>query len=246
MLKYRSCLVSQGRWWLLSNSLLPPAFRRNGEGNVFIGVCPFTPTGGGGSTPSKVWTVGCTPSCWWGGGPIPGLDGEVPHPRSRWGVPILLIRGVPHPRSGQGVPHPADGGGFPIPGLDRGYPILLMGGGYPIPGLDGGVPHPRLGLGVPILLMGGTPSQVWTGGSHPRSGWGTSLSRTGCGTPWPRLDGVISPPPQSKTGWGRRRPPVSKASTCYATGGVPLALTQEDFLVYDEFSKGDLYFECFA
>ena len=58
--------------------------------------------------------------------PIPGLDGGVPHPRSRWG-------GVPHPRSGWiGVPpskirtdwYPRypwsrlDGGTLPRPGLE--------------------------------------------------------------------------------------------------------------------------------
>ena len=47
---------------------------------------------------------------------------------------------------------------------------------------------------------------------------------------------VYSPP--SKTGWGTPSPNprldgvlISKASTCYAAGGVPLAFTQEDFLV---------------
>ena len=34
-------------------------------------------------------------------------------------------------------------------------------------------------------------------------------------------------PSQVRTGRG----PISKASTCYAAGGVPLAFTQEDFLV---------------
>ena len=31
------------------------------------------------------------------------------------------------------------------------------------------------------------------------------------------------------TGWGT---PTSIAGTCYAAGGMPLAFTQEDFLVY--------------
>ena len=52
------------------------------------------------------------------------------------------------------------------------------------------------------------------------------------------LDGV---PPPTRTGWGTPPgqdwmgyPPIrqsSKVSTCYAAGSVPLAFTQEDFLV---------------
>ena len=53
---------------------------------------------------------------------------------------------------------------------------------------------------------GGNPSQVWMVGGGT---WGT---------PQPGLDGVPPPP--------------SIASTCYAAGGMPLASTQEDFLVY--------------
>ena len=82
-------------------------------------------------------------------------------------------------------------------------------------------PIPRSGRGVPH-------SQVWIGGTpipglvphprsrrgypHPRSGWGR-LSHSG-------LDWV---------------PPISRQSsiesTCYVAGGMPLAFTQEDFLV---------------
>ena len=57
---------------------------------------------------------------------------------------------------------------------------------------------------VPGLGRGGTPSQVWVGG-YP-------------------VPGLGSPPP----------PPIAQssiASTCYAAGGVPLAFTQENFLV---------------
>ena len=97
----------------------------------------------------------------------------------------------------------------PIPGL----------GGYSVPGLGG---------------VGGTPSQVWVGG-YPcnrlaRSGWwgvprGTPgyppTIMTGWGVPPPWLDGVPPPPIRQN----------STASTCYAAGGMPLAFTQEDFLV---------------
>ena len=132
-----------------------------------------------------------------------------------------LDRGYPIPGLGE------QGGLYPIPGLDRGGTLsqVWMGRGYPIPGLDGeGVPHCTSGWGVPHPRsgQGGTPSQVWMGVPHPRSGrglphfadWGTQ------GTP-------LSRPGTEGT---RGTPLVSKASTCYATGGVPLAFTQEDFL----------------
>ena len=52
-------------WFTNRHFCLPPAFRRNGEGNVFTGVCPFTPRGGG----TPIWPTG----------------GGIPHPRSGWG-----------------------------------------------------------------------------------------------------------------------------------------------------------------
>ena len=113
--------------------------------------------------------------------------------------------------------------GYPISGLD-------LGGGNPIPGPDGGylIPGPD-GGGYPILLMGGTPSKIrmggtWDGVPHSRLDGSTPLDgsypiQDWMGYPCPRLDGVP--------------PPISKASTCYAVGGVPLAFTQEDFLVFN-------------
>ena len=89
--------------------------------------------------------------------------------------------------------------------------LFTTGGGRdPIPGLDGG-------------------------------GGGTQ------GTPPPWLDGV---PPSTMTGWGTPHhdwmgyspnhdwmgyPPTSIASTCCVAGGMPLALTQENFLVIFKF-----------
>ena len=157
--------------------------------------------GGGRGTPSQIW--GDTPSQVW-----------------------MVGRGVPHPRSGWW------GGGFPIPSPGWG------GGVYPIPGLDGGrvprvtppparsgwwgVPHPRSGWwGVPPLpgLDGGggyvgypPPGQVWMVGCTPSQVWMVGVHRV---PPTPH-------PPIRET---------SIASTCYAAGGVPLAFTQEDFLV---------------
>ena len=97
-----------------------------------------------------------------------------------------------------------DGGGYPDPALDEGgYPDpALDEGGYPDPALDGGgYTNPALDRGVP---------QPWMG-EYPNLGWR--------GTPSP--------------GGYPRYPPPGIASTCYgyAVGGVPLAFTQEDFLV---------------
>ena len=163
-----------------------------------------------------------------GGGTLSQVQMGVPHPRSGWGYPILLTGGYPlqvwmggTPSSWQGVPPSKMRMGVPH-SADRGYPHPRSGWGgnlgYPPSKtrLDGVPPHPRLDALLP-------PS------------WGTPPSRTGWGTP--TQDWMVYPPPQSKTGWGtpHPQPPVrrliSKASTCYVTGGVLLAFTQ-DFLVF--------------
>ena len=141
-------------------------------------------------TPSQVRMRGATPSQVQRGYPIPGLDREIPHPRSRWVVP--------HLRSGHEVPHPRS----------------RWRGGTPSQ-VWTGVLHPRSRLGVPHLDQvpgqdGGTwaytQSRIRWGGGTP--GWmGYSLSRTRWCTP----------------------PPVGRQS--YTAGGMPLAFTQEDFLV---------------
>ena len=108
------------------------------------------------------------------------------------------------------VSSPLVGGEYPILGLDRGVPIKGLGGGYPIQGLGGGypvpglgVPHPRSGLGVPQC----TPYHDWMGyPPHPHHDW----------------MGYPSPTPIRQS---------SIASTCYTAGDMPLAFTQEDFLV---------------
>ena len=92
-------------------------------------------------------------------------------------------------------------------------PSTLVGGGVPhprFPGLDGGVPHSQ-------VRTGGTPSQVWDGGCT------LSQVRTG-GYPFPDLNKGGTPPTPSIR-------QSSIASNCYAAGGMPLAFTQEDFLV---------------
>ena len=99
-----------------ATAFLPSAFRRNGEGTVFTGIClltggyPHLPTGGGGSH-SALWGEGIPSSLMEGtpiqpnGGvphsPRPGLDGVPPPPPARtgWGYPPegtvdeYLIRG---------------------------------------------------------------------------------------------------------------------------------------------------------
>ena len=143
-------------------------------------------------------------------------------------------------------------GGYPIPSLDGGIPHPRSGqGGYPIPGLDGGVPHLRSGWGVPHPRSGwgATPSKIWMGvppsldlmGYSPIQDWmwyppgqdlmGYPLVQEWMGyPPHPRLENGVPPPLPIRT-------QVSKASTCYAAGGVPLALTQEDFLAKIKFTE---------
>ena len=87
----------------------------------------------------------------------------------------------------------------------------------------GGVPCPRSGWwgggGYPIPVVGGTP----------RPG----LDRVPPGQVW--MDGEGGAVPHPCGGGGTPPPPIrqsSIASTCYTAGGMPLAFTQEDFLVH--------------
>ena len=128
-------------------------------------------------------------------------------------------------------------------------------GGYPISGLDGGgTPYQIwmgegtpsqvwIGRGIPsqVWIGRGIPSQVWTGGT-PSKVWsgGTPFCRQG-GYPWYphlRLDGV--PPSRPGMGGTPGTPPIldgvpplnPQNEHLLRGGGVPLAFTQEDFLVY--------------
>ena len=97
----------------------------------------------------------------------------------------------------------------------------------------GGTLFPVQDRGYPIARSG------WEGVPHSKTGWGTPLPKTGWGTPLSGLDGVpcqarwVTPPLiQDWMGYPlpvRRQSSI--ASTCYAAGGMPLAFTQEDFLV---------------
>ena len=121
-----------------------------------------------------------------------------------------------------------------------------MGGrGYPVPGLGGG------GTLSQIWWGGGTPSQVWMVGgtkctARPgldgvpptiMTGWGTlplwldgyPPTMTGWVTPLHHHDWMGYPSP-----WLDGVPPIRQSnitSTCYAAGSMPLAFTQEDFVV---------------
>ena len=133
-----------------------------------------------------------------------GLLLLLPPASEGWGEVIFLVCLSVH--TWEGVPHPTDGG-YPLPRSGQGAPHLA----------DGGVPPSQVWTGgYPIQLTEGTPSQVWRGG-YP-------IQLTG-GTPFPGLDREVPP------GRGTPLHQTSTACTCYAAGGMPLAFTQEDFLV---------------
>ena len=111
--------------------------------------------------------------------------------------------------------------------------LLFWGGTWGTPPTwDGVPPGPEMGYppdlrwGTPPDLRWGYPSRPGMGYTPPDLGWGNP--------PTPR-PGTKSPP-GPKTGYAPGPgtgypPPPSIASTWYAAGGMPLAFTQEDFLV---------------
>ena len=117
---------------------------------------------------------------------------------------VQVEGGVPLPRSRWG------GGGV--------HPFQVLAEGYhPLPRSRQG------GLGVP-------PSQVQAGG------WGDTLPRSRWGEyPTSTWEGVSPTPPPPTWTWEGGTPLLSGdssiVSTCCAAGGMPLAFTQEDFLV---------------
>ena len=111
-------------------SIFTARFQKEREGNVFTGVCPFTPMGGGyphlanrgGDTPSQVRSGGYPlPRSGQEDYPIPGQNRGYPFPRSGWGYPGYpsLVSRMGYPHQQDGVPPP-----FQVPGEDRGYPQL--------------------------------------------------------------------------------------------------------------------------
>ena len=106
---------------------------------------------------------------------------------------------------------------------------LHLGGGVPQPGPDRGVP--LLGGGYPTL---GTPCWTWLGGTPP---WVPSIE-PGRGLPLPEGTPPWVPPIRPGRGGtpaGGYPTSVNRWSTWYAAVGMPLAFTQEDFLVCHNF-----------
>ena len=142
----------------------------------------------------------------------------LPPASEGWGFSLFTLGGggVPRPRSGVG-------GGVPCPrsGWWGGYPGQVWGGGGTQPGLDGGgAPQPGLDGG------GGTPARSGWWGGYPSQVWMVGGGYLGYppGQVWMVVGGVprVTPTPIRQS---------SIASTCYTVGGMPLAFTQEDFLV---------------
>ena len=140
---------------------LPPAFRRNGEGTVFIGICLSTFWSG-----YSIWPMGVPHPVLTERYPLLGLDG-VPLFGTGWGYPLLLSgmdwgtshwdQGILLPiRTGSGLPHIRTRLGYSLPCQDWmgedlpirtgfWYPPLRLDGVTALPsGLDGGaLPPPR-------------------------------------------------------------------------------------------------------
>ena len=93
-------------------------------------------------------------------------------------------------------------------------------GGYPILPNGGSPPHQDwIGYPPPSGLDGDTPCLDWMG-VLPNWDW----------MGYPHQDWMGKPPSPIKTAWGYPRQEIRRQSS-YAAGGMPLAVTQEDFLV---------------
>ena len=142
-----------------------------------------------------------------------------------------------------------------VPGSFWGYPNPRFFPRSVVPCLFQGLPQsqvlsqvcgPMSFLGVPQYWHQETPvppgrgTPVPAGGGYPRTGVPPgqdrtgllpSQDRTGVSLDWERTGVPLAmtgiPPSQD---WGTPRQ-NSKTSTCYPAGGMPLAVTQEDFLV---------------
>ena len=145
-------------------------------------------------------------------------DGGTPI-RLMGGTPILPDRGTPSFLMGVACwdwmgYHLRNRWGYTPVRTGRRYPTPIgTGWGYPLSELVGDTPPP-------LELDGGTPCQDWIGVA-PTIGTGSPI-----GTGWGYSS---SPPPIRKQS--------SRASTCYAAGGMPFVFTQEDFLVGDNFKQ---------
>ena len=129
--------------------------------------------------------------------------------------------------------------------------VNISGGGTPSQVWVGGTPSQVWLVGGTHLRSRGYPRNPPKPemGYPPDMGWGTPGPGTGTPQTW---DGVPPTPPRHGTGspqtwgtpwdmgwgtppdlrWGIPPKQISIASTCYTAGGMPLAFTQEDFLVF--------------
>ena len=107
---------------------------------------------------------------------------------------------------------------FTLSTMEGGYPHPVSGD-YPHPVLMGVYPHPVSTVGVPHPSQYGAPPPP----HEDRIGLPPSRTQPGYQSPhWDWL-GYSSPLPSIQN---------STASTRYMAGGMPLAFTQEDFLVF--------------
>ena len=151
----------------------------------------------------------------------------LPPASEGWGKVIFSLCVSVHTSTGGGTPHPLTG--VPPSGPDWGVPPFFPTGVTPI-----------LSDGVPLIQVpdqgGGT--LTWEGGTPSRPGKGVPpWSRPGEGIPPPpppiqTWEGVPPVQVRSQDGGGGSTPNWNSiACTCYAAGGMPLAFTQEDFLL---------------
>ena len=94
----------------------------------------------------------------------------------------------------------------------------------------GGGTWPGLGGGVPWLGGRGVPGR---GGGGAGTWWGRGVPGQGGGGYLAGGRGYLA-----REGGGRgERGYLARRSVCCAAGGMPLAFTQEDFLVFNEFNR---------
>ena len=159
----------------------------------------------------------------------------------KWALNLLFILFQSGLRNSSQVanyrPHPKDGEGtvFTEGRVPHLHPIILPPSGS-MSSLGEGNPPPSHNTSIgPRFFFRGVPQPRQVLGQdsgYPGTGWGTLPFRTGLGIPCPGLGGV--PPPHPGLDGVPPPPPNwdSMACTCYAAGDMPLAFTQEEFLIF--------------
>ena len=143
-----------------------------------------------------------------------------------------------------------------LSGWDTPASVLPMGGGTPASGprsfleevgATASGPRSFLGEGYPSLwsqvLSGGVPQAMPGQGypSPPSQDMGTPSPGQHRGTPFPVARVEVPPFPARigvcpQPGYRGTPTPDRRANACYAAGGTPLAITQEDCLVQQKFN----------